>query len=182
MKNKFPNILLAIIYLVQAILGYVFYRLANGCGFNDNQSGMIVVILVILFILSVIFMIVNIVLAFTLLKNSGENHLGKAMKFKLLLMPFFILHTFWTILALGVSAVPFLFPVFFIVPFIFIPYAYFILLSSSSYMIVQIVNLRRLGIITNGQCTFHIIMQLLFITDVISSIHLFLKYRKCSLS
>ena len=53
---------------------------------------------------------------------------------------------------------------------------------SSSYLIVQILKLGKNGTLTKRQCALHIVMQLLFCVDVIDSVYLFFKNRKCMLN
>ena len=81
-------------------------------------------------------------------------------------------------MALGGILNPFLYLLCFVIPFIFVAYAYAVLLASSSYLIVEIIKMRKKGVLTNGKCALHIILQLMFFTDVVDSIYLFFKYRK----
>ena len=81
---------------------------------------------------------------------------------------------------MGGTANPFLMILWFVIPFLFLFYAYLVLFSTSSYLIVQILKLRKNGALTKGQCILHIMMQLLFFIDVVDSVYLFFKYRKCN--
>ena len=81
---------------------------------------------------------------------------------------------------MGGTANPFLMILWFVIPFLFLFYAYLVLFSTSSYLIVQILKLRKNGTLTKGQCILHIMMQLLFFIDVVDSVYLFFKYRKCN--
>lgn len=140
--------------------------------------------LIALFVFSVIFMIANIVNAFLGLRRTNrikKSSLGAIMGFKLAFIPFFVLHFYWFLIAMGATANPFLFVLWFIFPFLFLFYAFMVLFSTSSYLIVQIKKLGKSGVLTKKQCALHIIMQLLFFADVIDSVYLFIKYRKCSL-
>lgn len=163
MKKKFLVMFLVTIYLIQP-LGSKYTPLSASKYF-----------LIALFLLSFVLIIINIVTAFLGLRRSSsnmkKNSLGVIMGFKLVLIPFFVSNAFWFLFMMGYT-------LWFVIPFLFLLYAYIVLLTTSSYLIVQIIKMGKSGALTKGQCALHIIMQLLFFTDVIDSVYLFFKYRK----
>ncbi len=134
------------------------------------------------FFLSLLLILINSITPFLQLKylksSRKTNVLGWTMGCKLAFIPFFLFHFFWFIIIMGATANPFLYILWFFIPFLFLAYAYLILFSTSSYLIVQIFIMYKRGILTKGQCVLHIIMQLMFFTDVADSVYLFFKYRK----
>ena len=133
-------------------------------------------------VLSIVLAVINIVSAVKSLKINSESETKKPLKtimwFKLGLIPFFIIHFFIWVIAMGSTANPFLMVLWVIIPAIFFIYAYMVLLATSSYPIIQIIKMCRRGVFTKGKCAFHIIMQLLFFADVVDTVCLFFKYRK----
>ena len=165
MKKRFLVMLTATIYVVQALLLYILSPVLLFIKTTNPPLPVSKYLLIVFFLLSIIFIIVNI---------------GTIMGFKLAFIPFFISHSYWFILAMGGTANPFLMILWFVIPFLFLFYAYLVLFSTSSYLIVQILKLRKNGTLTKGQCILHIMMQLLFFIDVVDSVYLFFKYRKCN--
>lgn len=182
MKKSLLFIFLVTVYLIQFLLLYVLSPFLKFMGSNNTPLSAGKYFLIALFILSIVLIILNIVTAFLGVKRSGsdreKNSLGVIMSFKLVLIPFFIGHAFWFLLIMGGTANPFLFILWFFIPFLFVFYAYFVLLTTSSYLIVQIIKMRKSGTLTKGQCVLHIMMQLLLFTDVVDSVYLFFSYRK----
>ena len=166
---------LAVIYILQLLL---VYNLAPGIKFIDITplpAGKY--FLIPFWILSVALLVLNIVTAFLGIRQDGQTtkkavSLGAVMGFKLGLIPFFIGHIFWFMVALGATANPFLMVLWFVIPFLFLLYAYLVVLSTSSYSIVQIYKMYKAAILTKKCCIFHIIMQLLFCADVVDSVYL----------
>ena len=184
MKKRFLVMLTATIYVAQALLLYILSPFLLFIKTTNPPLPVSKYLLIVFFLLSIIFIVVNIVTAFLELRNSNNSTqkipLGTIMGFKLALIPFFISHSYWFILAMGGTANPFLMILWFVIPFLFLFYAYLVLFSTSSYLIVQILKLRKNGTLTKGQCILHIMMQLLFFIDVVDSVYLFFKYRKCN--
>lgn len=60
-------------------------------------------------------------------------------------------------------------------------FSYFVLLTSSSLAISQIIILGRKRTMSIGQCVIHIILQLFFVTDVIDSIVVYRKERSAAI-
>lgn len=182
MKKKLLFIFLVTVYLIQFLLLYILSPFLRFIGSNNTPLSASKYFLIALFVLSFVLIIINIVTAFLGLKpsnsNMKKNSLGVIMGFKLVLIPFFVSHAFWFVLMMGGTANPFLLVLWFVIPFLFLFYAYIVLLTTSSYLIVQIIKMGKSGTLTKGQCALHIIMQLLFFTDVIDSVYLFFKYRK----
>lgn len=182
MKVKWLSILTFILYLIQVLALYIMSSFLTFINMAHDPSSADILILVAFILLSITLIIINIVIAFLGLKRSNssetKNPLGRIMGFKLLLTPFFIGHAYWFLVALGGILNPFLYLLCFVIPFIFVAYAYAVLLASSSYLIVEIIKMRKKGVLTNGKCALHIILQLMFFTDVVDSIYLFFKYRK----
>lgn len=182
MKKKFLVMLLVTLYINQGLLVYIMSPFLLFMETKNPPMPASLYLLLALFLLSIIFIVMNIVAAFLglrRLKNSTEKiPFGTIMGFKLALIPFFIGHFYWFLAAMGGTANPFLMIFWLVIPFLFLLYAYLVLLSTSSYLIVQIVKLGKNGTFTKGQCALHIIMQLLFCADVIDSIYLFFKNRK----
>lgn len=174
--------LLINIYIIQFLLLYILSPFLRFIEFTNIPLSSSKYLLIALFLLSFVFIIINIVTAFTGLKqtdsNIKNNILGFIMRLKLVFIPFFITHAFYFLVIMGGTANPFLYILWFILPFLFLFYAYLILLTTSSYLIVQIIKMGKSGMLTKGQCVLHIIMQLLFFADVIDSVYLFVKYRK----
>lgn len=185
MKKKLLFMFLITVYLIQFLLFYILLPFLRFQGSNNtplSASKYFLVALIALFVLSFVLIIMNVVTAFSGLRqsssNMNKNSLGVIMGFKLVLIPFFVCHVFWFFLMLGGTANPFLFVLWLVIPFLFLYYAYMVLFTTSSYLIVQVMKMGKSGVLAKEQCVLHIIMQLLFFTDVIDSVYLFFKYRK----
>jgi len=161
------------LYLVQVfvVLTYIFMPKPIT---TDYQIPVIAYILVALLLLSVVLAVCNIVCA---IKNDKRMASGQAaafrsvLGFKLALIPFFIIHfVMWLIFALG-SFNPFMMFLWILIP-IGIGYAYIALLVTSAYAITGIIALGRQGVITKRQAPLHIVLQLIFVLDVIDGIYL----------
>lgn len=180
MKKKPLFMFLITIYLIQILLFYIL----SPTLFESNHTPLSAskYFLIALYLFSFVLVIINILTAFLGLRRSSsdmkKNTLGAIMRFKLALIPFFVIHAFWFMGTMAGVLNPFLYILTFIIPFLFSFYAYMVLLSTSSYLIIQIINMGINKTLTKKQCVIHIIMQSLFFTDVIDSVYLFFKYRK----
>lgn len=184
MKKKLLVMLLVTIYAIQLLLLYILSPFLRFIKTTSPPISASKYILIILLVLSFVFIIMNIVTAFLGLRHSKisaqKTPFGTIMGFKLAFIPFFISHAYWFLLTMGGTANPFLFVLWLVIPFLFLFYAYLVLFATSSYLIVQIYKMGKRGTFTKGQCALHIVMQLLFVIDVIDSVYLFFKYRKLS--
>lgn len=180
MKKKLLFLFLINVYVIQFLLLYILFPLLRLFGLNYTPVAASKYFLIALFLLSFVLIIINIITAFLGLRRSDSSikkiPLGVIMGIKLALIPFYICHAFWFLLMMGGTANPFLFVLWFIIPFLFVFYAYLVLLTTSSYLIVQVVKMYKRGVLTKGQCILHIMMQLFFFADVIDSVYLFFKY------
>lgn len=99
------------------------------------------------------------------------------MIFKLCLLPAYIAFLMILVVSLGmILSIWFTIVGVFMLPLVVI-YSYFVLFTSSSMVISRIIILGRKGDISIWKCIIHIIMQLLFVTDVIGSIIVYRKER-----
>lgn len=182
MKKKLLFLFLINVYVIQFLLLYILSPLLRFFGLNYTPVAASKYFLFALFSLSFVLIIINIITAFLGLRRSDSSikkiPLGVILGIKLALIPFYICHAFWFLLMMGGTANPFLFVLWFIIPLLFFIYAYLVLLTTSSYQIVRIIKMGKSSALTKGQCICHIVMQLLFFTDVIDSVYLFFKYRK----
>lgn len=147
MKKRFLVMLTATIYVVQALLLYILSPVLLFIKTTNPPLPVSKYLLIVFFLLSIIFIVVNIVTAFLELRNSNNSTqkipLGTIMGFKLALIPFFISHSYWFILAMGGTANPFLMILWFVIPFLFLFYAlsgfilHFVLFDCTNTKITQ---------------------------------------------
>ena len=184
MQRKMQALFLVVMYAILFLLLYSLLPFFSFTGLDYSVPFAIVYLLIVLLLLSLILIAVNIAIAFKGLQrkscNMAKSTLGRLMASKLMLIPFFVIHAFWFILLMGGSANPFLFVLWFFIPFVFASYAYIVLLATSSYSIAHIIKMYNTGMLTKVQCALHITMQLLFFADIIDSIYLFIKYGNAS--
>lgn len=102
--------------------------------------------------------------------------------FKLLAIPYFIIYNFLS--CLFIALFPLILPLGLVNPFniriwILIPFqvlfAYFILLVISSYSIAAILSYRRANRLTRVETAVHIVLQLIFVADVVDAAVLFFR-------
>lgn len=173
------------LYLLPIFLCFTFIFMPKPIT-TDTQFPVLAYFLIAFFLLSFLLGFVNIVHAVAMRKNVNlrkkKINIPKIiLVFKLCLVPFFMLNfILWSIFALGCYSL------FMIFLWVFIPfgiaYTYILLLVTSAYSISQIIVWNQNGILTKKQCVKYIILQLLFVIDVIAYIILYRKYGKKTLN
>ena len=170
------NLFLIIFLLVCFIGEIIIYS-------NPHWSNWIIVVLIIISgIFNFIIAYKNIINSITLFKNNDHVSLRQYMKtLKLGLIPYsvinFILYSFIFFILFAsskgiivVSPVP----LFFLVPIFF---TYLAVLFTSSYGIGYVLILNKGNKLKNGYLVIHILLQLCFVLDVISTIILLIRYK-----
>jgi hypothetical protein len=179
MKKRLLALLLTL-HLVQ-IFSVITFRCMPKPITVDYQIPALAYCLFGLLLLSVVLATINIIHGFkgykTLNNRETAYSFGAILAFKIGFIPFFaITFAAWAFFALATMN-PLLIFLWLLIPF-GIGYSYFMLLATSSYTIPHMIRLMRSGRITKGKCALHVILQLLFVTDVIGSAVFFGKYRK----
>ena len=175
---KKVNLLIGLLYLNNLILiifNLFLWDILNKIEiFNDN----IFLVLAIWFILFLIFSIINIISIRIDFKNNDSRKLLKKMRrIKIGLIPFWVINflayiPICTILIVAGHGFGFL-----IVP-IFIFASYIVLLLTSIFSILYLLNLRKNGIIQNKNLIIHTLLQLLFVFDIVDTIYIIKKWGK----
>ncbi len=127
-------------------------------------SYFVIVFFIITFVLAVINFVTAIKMHYIV---RADSEMGKAvMTFKLSLLPFFIINfILWMMFTLGTFN-PFMMALWIFIP-LGVAYTYMILLVTSTYAILHIINLQCLGLFTAKQTFIHSVCQLIFIIDII---------------
>ena len=99
-----------------------------------------------------------------------EISMKMIMILKLCLLPVYVV-CFMLLVASGIMVLTvwFAIPGLFMIPTVIV-YSYFVLFASSSLAISWIIILGRRGVLKIEQCVIHIILQMLFVADVVDSI------------
>ena len=157
--KKWMFLLLGALYLTQVFPFVILVQIVRGV--SRNSIICVIVAFFVFVALSIVLVVINIVSAVISLKRNPECEARKPFKavllFKLGLVPFFIIHFLLWGISMGGTANPFLLALWALLPFIFISYAYLVLLSTSSYSVMQIIKIYRNGTLTKKKCAFHII-------------------------
>jgi len=147
---------------------------------SEKESGALVYLPLILipvsWLLTLVFVLRNLIRALrTLAAGFDSGILRAAKRHKLAMIPYFFLSvSFWAILPMGmlnpwlVWFIPFLIPL----SVLGLGSAWLTMLSTSGYVIAQIVLLRQNGTFTIKQCGTRIVLQLLPVTSLLGCIAL----------
>lgn len=169
------NLFLIVLLLVCFIGQILIYN-------NPHWSNWLIVVLIIISgIFNFIIAFKNIISSITLFKNSDHASLRKNMKtLKLGLIPYFvinfILYLFIFLILFAASRGIIMFspvPLFFIIPIFF---TYLAVLFTSFYGIGYALILRKENRLKNSSLVIHVLLQLCFVSDVISTMILNTKY------
>ncbi|MDR1131063.1 MAG: hypothetical protein LBL15_01415 [Oscillospiraceae bacterium] len=180
--KKNLSALLAALYLVQIFLVLTFKFMPESVT-ADYQIPPLAYFLFGFLLLSVVLAVINIIRGIKAymasLYHVGMNDsFGTILAFKIGLVPFFLINfVLWAVVFVIGAFNPFMMFLWIFIPF-GIGYTYLMLLATSAYTIPHIIRLKRGGHLTKRQCVFHVVLQLLFVTDVIDSIIFYSKYRK----
>ena len=164
--KKLSVALIIDLYLMQIFLFAMFFYMGKPITTNYKWpiSGYFFVFFL---ILSVILAVSNIIYSFKFHSRLvADKSTDKTIfRFKLLLIPFFIINfLLWLLFTLAL-AVPL-----FMIPFIFVPfgiiYAFMVLSAISLYAISYISHLEKTDILTKKQYLVNAFMQMLFVVDV----------------
>lgn len=175
MKKKWLILFLVVLYISQVvqIFGIVFPNTMPNSKLTNPY-------ILLFFFASLLLIVINIVSAIKLQKhpiNSKGNPLKIIMVFKLALIPFYISNFVSGLIVAMLALNPLMFLLWALVA-LWIAYTFSTMLSTSAYGISLIITLGKKSILTRGECVKHIILQLIFVADVIDSIILFRKYGK----
>jgi hypothetical protein len=177
--------LLACFYVSIGALVFIALIIIDADGKLENVQWAVTSALIVFGIaclLVVPLLIVNIVVAIILKGNNGVKSQKKRaltiMWLKLAMIPYFAANfILWFILMAPTIVIPG-FQLFIPIPISLGAFcAYLALLSTSIHEIALIARLRSNGILSTGKCALNIILQLLFLIDVISSICIAVKLR-----
>lgn len=131
------------------------------------------------FILTILIYALNIWNAFTYPYEEAARKLAfYDMVIKLIHIPFYtvvFLMGVLFVLAMVVPALIFFSP---IVVFCLVVIDFFLMITSSMYGISAAVKLAKKGMISKGGCVLHILLHLIFVTDIISAIYLYIKSKR----
>lgn len=123
-----------------------------------------------------LFGIVNLIFALKEVSVCTENGFRNVMRFKLIQIPFFIVNFLFWLFYMLASANPFL-----IFTWVFIPvvilYTYGVMLATSFHECAHLIACKRKGLLGQHKIWYHIILQFIFVLDIIDSIVLYRKYR-----
>lgn len=170
------NLFLIILLLVCFIGEVLFY------GTPHWSNWVIVVLIIISGIFNFIIAVTNVINSITLFKNSDHVSLRQNMKIlKFGLIPYFVinfvLYLFIFLILFAASRGIIIFspiPLFFIIPIFF---TYLAVLFTSFYGIGYVLILWKENRIKNSCLVIHVLLQLCFVLDVISTIILLAKYK-----
>lgn len=125
-------------------------------------------------LLSMIIGIVNLVCAIKEAKRDTPDCFRTILLFKLIHIPFYVVNFIvWFILALA-AANPFLMWMWLLIPVAML-YAYGVLLSTSLYECSHLLARKRNG--KQKRIWYHVILQLIFVLDIVDSVILYLIYK-----
>ena len=169
--------LFSIIFLIVGLLRGAIKR-----NMGSLTKGLLIGLAIITSVLCLILAIINIINTCSLYKNKDYNSLRKSMKtLKLGMIPYFILNfLFYLLLALlffAASRGMIIFtpiPILLLVPVFF---TYLTVLFTSCYGMGFIAIINKENRINSGKMIIHILFQLCFVLDVISTIILLNKYK-----
>lgn len=125
--------------------------------------------------------IANLIFALKEVTVCTENGFRNVMRFKLIHIPFFIVNFLFWLFYMAASANPFL-----IFTWVFIPvvilYTYGVMLATSFHVCGHLLACKRKGLLGQHKIWYHIILQFIFVLDIIDSIVLYKKYKEIDLS
>ena len=185
MKNKWLNIFAINLYLIP-IVPYLTMLVILPWG--KYLSSVCVILFFILAAINIALAVKALIISVIKMLNGTfttdckDISLKAIMKYKIAFAPYLIINfLFWSALVPG-SFNPWMlwFVGFSVVLFFFfgVAFTYIAILTTSIYEIEQIIILWRSGTISFKQCLVHIILQLLFVTDVLDAIFLYIRYEK----
>lgn len=166
--KKLLTALVVFVYSVPISIIWALFRISTQEP-QESASSVVFMIPLLLMLAVCVLVFINIVCAIYFAIRSRTLTFRTTMKFKLCLIPFYIVNfACWLFASMVFHIAIVIWP---IIPFI-IAYTYFTMLGTSVYVIAKLFTLRRDGTITTEQFALHFIWQIMFITDVIDSIYL----------
>ena len=183
MKKKCLSALMVNLYLLQGLVVLIVLLavLDNVLGFIEIESEntiigmMCLAIIFFTFVASVVLAVINIVAAVRLQYKAEEIEISNVfrdiLRYKLGLIPFFVINYALWAFAVGVTFNPFLMALWLFIPY-GVTFAFLIMAATSAYLISYLFLLAKRGIITLKQRNTHAILQLIFIADVFDTIYL----------
>lgn len=124
----------------------------------------------------------NIIVALTHIITSHKSSYFAIMIAKLALIPFFMMNFVICILVCVAILNPWLFMTSIVLVPLMVGITYGVLLVTSSYNLAHMIYALNKKQATSKELTIHIIFQLIFVLDVVSSIILFVKDRKSKIN
>lgn len=160
------------VYMVPLFI--ILFLLSNA--FFDSLAFFCFIMIFVSMGLCMLLGIVNLVFAVKEAAVYTENGFRNVMRFKLMHIPFFIVNFLFWLFYMAASANPFL-----IFTWVFIPvvvlYTYGVMLATSFHECGHLVTCKRKGLLGQHKIWYHIILQFIFVLDIIDSIVLYRKYR-----
>lgn len=183
--NKKQKLLVISMYLIVAYVVFMYDVLDTPYFVEENISAFLgaAMLLCPFLLLVVVVALVNIISNFWGMKKGKESKphymiCKQAAVCKLVLVPWYITNfVFWAVFVPIAIVIPGLQMLLLLVPIAIVSTA-LTLLATSSLNIAAIVQMRRMSLLSKGTAVLHIILQLMFVTDVIDAVYLWRKYRK----
>lgn len=185
-KNTVTTVLLTVLTIILYAIQFGIYSLGmiSDSGIGEALSGVMGVLVLILMVVSVILIFANIINALILVgsRSGYEGTIaGNAKKifiFKLLLIPFYILNFFnWGMIMMALLIVPGL-QLFLGIILVGVVWTYGILLSTTAYGAGIIWKMCKRKQIPMWAAVCLMILQFIFVVDIIGYMVFYLKYRK----
>ena len=121
-------------------------------------------------LLSLLLSIANIIFAVKTRKYPIIHSFRSLMLYKLSLIPFFIVIFITCLIFMMITFHPLFIFLWALIPVVII-YIFIVLVTTYAYIIPKINDYCNRGILTDEECFWHIVFQLLFVTDIIGSIY-----------
>lgn len=178
MQKLSKILLIAMVLILLFLESYMIYSIYIASKIEINWA-----LVFVLLLLSVILIIANIVVGLIGLNNKRNekqilSDIRISLLAKVLLIPFFISNFYmWFLFSMAFLIVPGL-QIFFTITILGIIWTYGIMLATSSYSIAALISLYRKNKIKLSTTVINVVLQLIFVLDVISYIVFYICNRK----